>query len=232
VAPEACKNASASADPHEVALAPPCHRVEQRRDLSPPGWLRTGSLQLPGGRLEDGDLVADESTEDESAFVYAGAVGARIRAVREQRRMSLRAVEELSQNEFRASVLGAYERGERSISVRRLQRLAQLYSVPVDQLLPPPDEAHPRASDDERDGRKSRAAVKAAIDLAKLNGSQTPEAQLLRHLLTSVQLQRQDFNGRIITIRGDDLRIMAAMFGLSVDEMVATLKELDLLHQP
>ena len=38
--------------------------------------------------------------------------------------------------EFKASVLGAYERGERAISVPRLQRLARFYSVPVDQLLP------------------------------------------------------------------------------------------------
>ena len=41
-----------------------------------------------------------------------------------------------SQQEFKASVLGAYERGERAISVPRLQRLARFYHVPVDQLLP------------------------------------------------------------------------------------------------
>ena len=33
-------------------------------------------------------------------------------------------------------MLGAYERGERAISVPRLQRLARFYNVPVDQLLP------------------------------------------------------------------------------------------------
>ena len=65
------------------------------------------------------------------------AVGARLRAVRRQKRLSLQAVEKASRLEFKASVLGAYERGERTISVPRLQRLAQLYRVPVDQLLPP-----------------------------------------------------------------------------------------------
>src|SRR5208282_6796683 len=68
---------------------------------------------------------------------YAAAVGARLRAVRRQKRMSLQAVEKESRLEFKASVLGAYERGERTISVPRLQRLARLYRVPVDQLLPP-----------------------------------------------------------------------------------------------
>ena len=33
-------------------------------------------------------------------------------------------------------MLGAYERGERAISVPRLQRLAKFYNVPVDRLLP------------------------------------------------------------------------------------------------
>ena len=54
-------------------------------------------------------------------------------------RLSLQAVETMSAQEFKASVLGAYERGERSISVPRLQRLALLYDVPVDLLLPAPE---------------------------------------------------------------------------------------------
>src|SRR6516164_5116883 len=67
---------------------------------------------------------------------YARAVGDRLRNLRRQQSLSLLAVEETSGREFKASVLGAYERGERIISVLRLQRLAQLYRVPVDQLLP------------------------------------------------------------------------------------------------
>ena len=60
----------------------------------------------------------------------------RLRNVRKQQRLSLQAVEAASNAEFKASVLGAYERGERAISVPRLQRLARFYNVPVDQLLP------------------------------------------------------------------------------------------------
>ena len=63
--------------------------------------------------------------------------------MRKQMRLSLQAVEAMSEQEFKASVLGAYERGERAISVPRLQRLAKLYDVPVDQLLPPDDGHHP-----------------------------------------------------------------------------------------
>src|SRR5579884_2155916 len=67
---------------------------------------------------------------------YARKVGDRLRLMRRQKGLSLQAVEAKSNKEFKASVLGAYERGERSISVPRLQRLAAIYNVPVDQLLP------------------------------------------------------------------------------------------------
>src|SRR3954452_4599595 len=62
-------------------------------------------------------------------------VGTILRSVRKQRGLSLHAVEAASGEEFKASVLGAYERGERAISVPRLQRLARFYAVPVDRLL-------------------------------------------------------------------------------------------------
>src|SRR4051795_8919519 len=70
---------------------------------------------------------------------YSRKVGERLRAIRRQKRLSLQEVEAASGQEFKASVLGAYERGERAISVPRLQRLARFYHVPVDQLLPRDD---------------------------------------------------------------------------------------------
>src|SRR5215831_13684376 len=63
-------------------------------------------------------------------------VGERLRAIRRQKGLSLHDVEARSDQEFKASVLGAYERGERAISVPRLLRLAEIYQVPGDQLLP------------------------------------------------------------------------------------------------
>ena len=73
---------------------------------------------------------------EELSQEYAVKVGERLRSVRKQKKLSLQAVEESSGMEFKSSVLGAYERGERSISVPRLQRLAAIYGVPSDQLLP------------------------------------------------------------------------------------------------
>jgi transcriptional regulator with XRE-family HTH domain len=67
---------------------------------------------------------------------YGQKVGDQLKAVRRQRRLTLRDVETASGQEFKASVLGAYERGERAISVPRLQRLASFYGVAADRLLP------------------------------------------------------------------------------------------------
>ena len=74
--------------------------------------------------------------DDATASPYSRKVGERLRVIRRQKRLSLQEVEASSNEEFKASVLGAYERGERAISVPRLQRLARFYNVPVDQLLP------------------------------------------------------------------------------------------------
>ena len=101
-------------------------------------------------------VLPEEDEQEESArAAYARAVGSRLRAVRKQMRLSLQAVEAMSDQEFKASVLGAYERGERAISVPRLQRLAKLYDVPVDQLLPQDDDANRWGPDGER-GRRQR----------------------------------------------------------------------------
>src|SRR3990170_7020645 len=82
------------------------------------------------------NMLESEEAED---LGYAVKVGSRLRAIRKQKRLSLQDVEASSDQEFKASVLGAYERGERAISVPRLQRLARFYAVPVDKLLPKDD---------------------------------------------------------------------------------------------
>ncbi len=65
------------------------------------------------------------------------SLGQRLRAARRQRGWSLGDVESRTDGEFKASVVGAYERGERAISVQRFVRLAESYGVPGSELLPP-----------------------------------------------------------------------------------------------
>src|SRR5688500_15237420 len=104
---------------------------------------------------------------------YAEQVGERLRNIRLQKGLSLHDVEERSSKEFKASVLGAYERGERSISVPRLQRLAIFYGVPVDHLLP---RMGPEAAEAAGGGTAEEAVC---IDLEALEARSEPEAQTL-----------------------------------------------------
>jgi transcriptional regulator with XRE-family HTH domain len=163
--------------------------------------------------------------EEEAPSAYSRQVGERLRAIRKQKRLSLQEVEAQSDQEFKASVLGAYERGERALSVPRLDRLAQFYAVPVEQLLPRevPSEATVAL--------ESSSTTKLAIDVVKLVQLKGAPFEMLSRYLKLIQVQRQDFNGRVITVRGDDVRSIAAMLDVPVDQVGARLDALDLLFQ-
>lgn len=64
------------------------------------------------------------------------SLGQRLRAARRQRAWSLGDVETQTGGEFKASVVGAYERGERAISVQRFVRLSGVYGKNAAELLP------------------------------------------------------------------------------------------------
>jgi transcriptional regulator with XRE-family HTH domain len=187
------------------------------------------------------EMLEEDEQEEAARIAYARAVGARLRTMRKQMRLSLQAVEAMSEQEFKASVLGAYERGERAISVPRLQRLAKLYDVPVDQLLPPDDATMTRwgaagtteevvpLGSARRTLQAGSGTDKVAIDLTKLHTVSGPERDLLRRFLSMIQVHRQDFNGRMITIRAEDVRAIACLFGVTPDSMGSRLDELGLL---
>ena len=160
-------------------------------------------------------------------MVNTGArVGERLRAIRRQKGLSLHDVEARSSLEFKASVLGAYERGERAISVPRLLRLAEIYEVPADQLLP--RELDGEISLVDPGGVSVAMETGFTIDLVRLHDIDDPDAQILSRFATSIQLERQDFNGRMLTIRRSDLRVLAAVMGRKIDELGARLEQLGL----
>jgi transcriptional regulator with XRE-family HTH domain len=167
---------------------------------------------------------------------YSKRVGERLRSIRRQKRLSLQEVEAASLQEFKASVLGAYERGERAISVPRLQRLARFYNLPVDQLLPadvgPSFGLTPPAETviDLTDRPTRRVGESITIDLTRLEKLSGPEAEMLNRYLTMIQVQRQDFNGRVLTIRVNDLQALAAILGTGVDGAGPRLDDLGLSY--
>jgi len=165
--------------------------------------------------------------DDDAPSDYSRQVGERLRVIRKQKRLSLQEVEAQSNQEFKASVLGAYERGERALSVPRLDRLSQFYAVSVEQLLP-----RELTGSEAAEAIASHAYKKLAIDVAKLLQLKGAPFEMLARYLKLIQVQRQDFNGRVITVRGDDTRSIAAMLDVPVDQVAERLAALDLLFVP
>ncbi len=169
----------------------------------------------------------DDSVEDPTG--YGRRVGERLRAIRRQKRLSLQDVEAGSAQEFKASVLGAYERGERAISVPRLHRLARFYQVPVDQLLPRDDIDGNSPVLDLTDAGVTRSLpASVTIDLTRLRDVEEPDAPMLIRYLQMIQVQRQDFNGRMLTVRRDDLRAIACILDTTPEQAVERLDSLGL----
>jgi transcriptional regulator with XRE-family HTH domain len=140
-------------------------------------------------------------------LAYAQALGARLRRVRHQRGLSLQEVDRLSSHEFKASVLGAYERGERSISVPRLQRLAVLYDVALDGLLPLVERRTVGGDSGSDDGS-------AALE-AQLRSASGPERDLILRYVRMVQAKRRGPSSSSMAIRSEDVRAIELLLGTS-----------------
>lgn len=164
---------------------------------------------------------------DEVPLSYTRAVGERLRSLRKQRGLSLLAVEAQTNREFKASVLGAYERGERVISVLRLQRLAAFYRVPVDQVLPRHTAAQPNGKTPPEEFIPKRPLT---IDLSRLAELDTPEAQFIRRYLSALQAQRSGFHGQTMPIRSEDLLVLGRFLDRDPLAMEMRLVELGLRY--
>jgi transcriptional regulator with XRE-family HTH domain len=132
---------------------------------------------------------------------YARALGARLRAIRQQQGLSLHGVEERSQGRWKAVVVGSYERGDRAVTVQKLAELADFYTVPVAELLP---DASPAAA--------AEPPQRLILDLERLGQVPAEKAGPLARYAAAIQAQRGDYNGRVLSIRQDDLRTLAVIY--------------------
>ena len=149
---------------------------------------------------------------------YQSRLGQRLRDIRNQQGMTLQDVEDASEGKWKAVVIGAYERGDRAISAAKLADLASFYGVPVAELLPEPEPRAPRASN----GESQRAPV--MLDLHRLTSEEvSSQLKPISRYATTIQLQRGDYNGRVLTLRNDDVRALAVVFGVSAEDFVDRL---------
>ncbi len=145
---------------------------------------------------------------------YSVRVGERLRTIRLQRSMSLQDVHRTTGGEFKAAVLGAYERGERSLSLPRLKRLAGYYEVPVSQLLPEEDTYEVLQVSDGG----------VTIDLHRVETLDDETARVVERFLQRIQVRRQDFNGKVLTIRASDVALLSMMLDVQDADLVDKLR--------
>ncbi|MSW05097.1 MAG: helix-turn-helix domain-containing protein [Actinobacteria bacterium] len=156
--------------------------------------------------------------EFEAAAVerFGRAVGERLRSVRTQKGLSLHAVEVESNKEFKASVLGAYERGERSISAPRLLRLADFYGVRAEVMMPQPEGVIALPGDTSRES--------ISLDLVGLAALYSPMAEAIRRYVSAIQIRRGDYAGKVMTLRRDDITVLASVLGTTNAALIADLE--------
>lgn len=127
---------------------------------------------------------------------FSASLGLRLRAARRQRGWSLGELESYTGGEFKASVVGAYERGERALSAQRLVRLAEIYAVPASDLLPL---------------GSSERGVLIDLDVA----AEAKDGDLIDRYLAAIHFLRRE--GRPDEVRDSDKAVIASLLDSTVD---------------
>jgi transcriptional regulator with XRE-family HTH domain len=129
---------------------------------------------------------------------FSATLGLRLRAARRQRGWSLGELESYTGGEFKASVVGAYERGERALSVQRLVRLAEIYAVPAADFLPL--------------GQAERGVL-IDLDMA----AESKDLDLIDRYLAAIHFLRRE--GRPDEVRDSDKAVIASLLDSTVESV-------------
>lgn len=139
----------------------------------------------------------------------------RLRTIRKSKGWSLQDVERNSNGKWKAVVIGSYERSDRAISLKKAIALMQFYQVPVTELFP---ELSPQTM--------SRSI---ALDLNGLSNNTDQGGQVINRFAKSICNRRKDWNGKVLTIRANDLQFLALLLEKSEAKTLDYLVEMKLI---
>jgi transcriptional regulator with XRE-family HTH domain len=146
---------------------------------------------------------------------FARVVGDVLRQARLARGLTLRGAGERSGGRFKPSVIGGYERGERSISLARFCELAKFYGVPADRLLFRTLEQLEPA-----------ARRETILDLGQVERLDDETGRAVADFVRDVKRERGDPAQDVITLRAGDLEAIALSSGIEIAQLLAVLRPL------
>lgn len=158
----------------------------------------------------------DELSRTEQGKGTMRTVAMRLRDLRADRGWTLKDVEDLTGGRVKASALGSYERLDRSISLFKLERLAEVYGVSLPFLLGLEEGLAGSGA-----WQESRPPVR--MDLRRLRSR--PELSSVARFAAEIRSERGDFGGSMLTVRSGDLRTMALLMRISPQRLISTLNE-------
>jgi len=140
-----------------------------------------------------------------SIDIQLAGLQTRLRAVRKSKGLTLGEVSSKSKGSISAIALGSYERGDRSLSTQKLFEISELYSVPVTDLLIPPE--------------KGIETGRVIIDLRKLSHSLDSSNQAPLKIIQRIAQMRHDWNGEVISLRSTDVQLLKIFANFSEEEI-------------
>ena len=129
----------------------------------------------------------------------------RMRLIRESRHLTLVQAAKLSKGQISAIALGSYERGDRAVSARKLITIANLYEVPISELFEAP--------------RNFMPEERISIDIRRILSTSNPAAQKFTEVLRNIARMRGDWNGEVISLRGQDVNNFQVFTGLTTEQI-------------
>ena len=139
------------------------------------------------------------------AQIQIETLNTRMRLIRESRHLTLVQAAKLSKGQISAIALGSYERGDRAVSARKLITIANLYEVPISELFEAP--------------RNFMPEERISIDIRRILSTSNPAAQKFTEVLRNIARMRGDWNGEVISLRGQDVNNFQVFTGLTTEQI-------------
>ena len=168
-------------------------------------------------------LAGMSQSKNEPAFIQPtpASVSQQIRRLRKSRGFTLHDIERLSEGRIKAVVMGSYERGTRAISLSRTIEIANLFGIPVTDLISQ-NANEPRAESTCFVFDLRTIAVISSVD-------DSTEIQHISRYLKALAMRRRDWNGEVLTIRKSDFEQLSLLLNACEDDLLQRLTESKIL---